>query len=239
MYSDETSFPQGNRDGGNKSKTKGWVWGLLTPLVCFFEVVLSRSQATAQSLIGELCWAHLKRDLQALAERGGASKQIGETLLSQERQLFQWWHRVRDGTLSRETCQAAVVHLRAGFKAQLEEAAALPLKRRESHPLAKTIRTCRKLLKLEAALWTFVDTPGIEPANNAAERALRAAVIWRRTSFGSQSQAGNQFVARVLAVTASLKAQQRSPLDFLTQVRSKIPNSYSLLRRLGRLPKEG
>ena len=237
---DETGFPQGNRDGLNPKGAKGWLWVLMTPLVCFFEVVLSRSQATAKALIGEtfagivisdrygayswieldqwqLCWAHLKRDLQAIAERSGASREIGESLLRRERRLFQWWHRVRDGTLSHSTFIDCVNHLRAGFKAELEEAAALPIAKGEKTPLAKTVRTCRKLLKVEPALWTFVYHPGIEPTNNAAERALRPAVIWRRTSFGSQSQAGSQFVARMLTVTASLKAQNRDVLDFLTQ----------------------
>ena len=111
---DETGFPQGNRDGLNPKDTKGWLWVLVTPLVSFFEVVLSRSQATAKALIGEtfagivvsdrysayswieldqwqLCWAHLKRDLQAIAERSGASQEIGESLLHREHRLFQWW----------------------------------------------------------------------------------------------------------------------------------------------------
>jgi transposase len=73
-------------------------------------------------------------------------------------------------------------------------------------------------LKIEPALWTFVTVPGIEPTNNAAEQALRQAVIWRRTSFGSQSLAGSQFVARLLSVVTSLKAQQRDVWDFLTLV---------------------
>ncbi len=236
---DETGFPQGNRDGLNPKGTKGWLWVLVTPLVSFFEVVLSRSQATAKALIGEtfagivisdrysayswieldqwqLCWAHLKRDLQAIAERSGVSQEIGESLLRRELRLFQWWHRVRDETLSHSTFIDCVNHLRAGFKAELEAAAALPIAKGEKTPLAKTVRTCRKLLKVEPALWTFVYHPGIEPTNNAAERALRPAVIWRRTSFGSQSQAGSQFVARMLTVTASLKAQNRNVLDFLT-----------------------
>jgi transposase len=64
--------------------------------------------------------------------------------------------------------------------------------------------------------WTFVSTVGVEPTNNAAERALRPAVIWRKTSFGAQSKSGSQFVARLLTVTTSLKAQGRNILDFLT-----------------------
>ena len=240
IHSDETSFPQGNRDGRNPKRVKGWLWVLVTPLVSFFEVVLSRSQETAKGLIGEsyggivtsdrysaygwielaqwqVCWAHLKRDLTAMAERIGASHEIGEALLRRQRRLFRWWYQVRDGTLSREQFIHRVTHLRQGFKATLEEADALPIAPDEKSPLAKTVRTCRRLLKVEPALWTFAFTPGVEPTNNAAERALRAAVIWRKTSFGTQAQSGSLFVARLMTVTSSLKAQGRNILDFLAQ----------------------
>ena len=83
--------------------------------------------------------------------------------------------------------------------------------------MAKTVRTAQQLLKVETALWTFVYVDGVEPTNNLAEQALRTAVIWRRTSFGSQSVAGSEFVSRILTVVTSLKAQQRNPLDYLTE----------------------
>ena len=240
VHSDETSFPQGNRDGQNPKNRKGWLWVLVTPLVSFFEVVLSRSQASAKAMLGESypgivtsdrcsaytwialdqwqpCWAHLKRDLTAMAERTGAAHEIGDALLRRQRRLFRWWHRVRDGTLSREQFIAQVRYLRDGFKTELEEAASLPIEPDENTPLAKTVRTCRRLLKVEPALWTFVLVTDVEPTNNSAERALRPAVIWRRTSFGSQSQSGSEFVARLLTVTTSLNAQGRHLLDFLTQ----------------------
>ena len=240
LHSDETGFSQGNGDGLNPDRTKGWLWVLVTPLVKVFSIVLSRSQATAKRLIGEgfkgilisdrysaynwlnqiarqVCWAHLKRDLTAMAERSGVSKQIGEALLRRESRLFRWWHRVRDGTMSRSQFVAAVKPLRVGFKAELEAAAALPIAKNEKSPLAKTVRTAQKLLKVEAALWTFVYVEGVEPTNNLAEQALRTAVIWRRTSFGSQSVAGSEFVSRILTVVTSLKAQQRNPLDYLTE----------------------
>lgn len=66
-------------------------------------------------------------------------------------------------------------------------------------------------------MWLFVTTEGVEPTNNAAERAIRPAVIWRRTSFGSQTQAGSAFVARMLTVAMTLKSQQRNILEFMTQ----------------------
>ncbi|NEO86675.1 MAG: IS66 family transposase [Spirulina sp. SIO3F2] len=240
INSDETSFSQGNRDGSNPHSRQGWLWVLLSPLVSFFEVTLNRSQQTAQDLMGEdysgivisdrysayswipleqrqLCWAHLKRDLTAIAERTGVAHEIGSALLARQRRLFRWWYRLREGSLSRELFLEAVESLRASFKQILEEAAALPISPQEKTPLAKTVRTCRQLLKVEPALWTFVYTSGVEPTNNAAERALRPAVIWRRTSFGSQSQQGSRFVAAMLTVTASLQAQGRPALDWLSQ----------------------
>ena len=73
-------------------------------------------------------------------------------------------------------------------------------------PHQKTSRTCQNILKLEVALWTFVTVEGVEPTNNSAERPLRRAVLWRRRSFGTQSETGSRFVERVLtAVTASAK----------------------------------
>jgi len=99
-----------------------------------------------------VCWAHLKRDLTAIAQRSGVSQAIGEALLRRERRLFRWWHQVRDGTLSREAFIQRVAYLRAGFKAELAAAVALPMAKAEKTPLAKTSRTCQRLLKLEPAL---------------------------------------------------------------------------------------
>lgn len=93
----------------------------------------------------------------------------------------------------------------------------------EKTPLAKTVRTCRQLLNVEPAMWLFVTTVGFEPTNNAAYRAIRPAVIWRRTSFGSQSAAGSAFVARMLTVVTTLKSQQRNILEFMTQAAIAAP----------------
>ena len=113
-----------------------------------------------------------------MAERAGVSKKIGSALLRRESRLFRWWHRVRDGTMSREQLLEASMALRIGFKAELEAAAALPIAPKEKSPLARTVSTARRLLKVEPALWTFLLVEGVEPTNNLAEQALRAAVIW-------------------------------------------------------------
>ncbi len=99
----------------------------------------------------------------------------------------------------------------------LMEGAGNDMEPKEKTQLAKTVRTCQQLLKVEPALWTFVTTEGVEPTNNAAERALRPAVLWRKNSFGSQSAEGSLFVSRMLTVVTSLRAQNRPVLEYLVQ----------------------
>jgi nucleotide-binding universal stress UspA family protein len=236
---DETGFGQGNADGQNPHSKRAWLWVAVTPLVVFFQVMLSRSTAAAQALLGEnfggilnsdrynaynwvdvgqrqLCWAHLKREFTKISERSGISRQLGRDLLAQQKKLFRLWHRIRDGTLTWAEFQALVSPIRARVSSLLFSGADYQIGSKEKTPLAKTVRTCRQLLKVEPALWLFVTVQGLEPTNNAAERAIRPAVLWRRTSFGSQSESGSVFVALMLTVVTSLRSQNRNVLEFMT-----------------------
>src|SRR5437773_7400532 len=88
------------------------------------------------------------------------------------------------------------------------------------NPVRDANTLCYDLLMHWPSLWTFVHTPGVEPTNNAAERALRRAVLWRKKSFGSQSEAGCRFVERLLTVVGTLRLQQREVLSYLEQALS-------------------
>ena len=236
---DETSFNQGNIDGFNPEQRKAWLWVAVTPLVRFFEIALTRCTQGAKNLLGEnfsgilnsdrhgaynwvdlerrqLCWAHLRREFIKISERTGVSAQLGTALVKQQEKLFELWHRVRDGTLVRDEFVELVTNIRKQILASLQEGADYEISYREKTPLSKTVRTCRQLLKVESAMWLFVTTVDVEPTNNAAERAIRPAVIWRRTSFGSQTQGGSNFVARMLTVVTTLKSQKRNVLEFMT-----------------------
>lgn len=221
---DETSWRQQRR--------RAWLWVVVTDLVTIFHIALSRGGKVVQELLGEdyrhvltsdrwsayhgqplrsrqLCWAHLQRDFQAMVDRGNAAAVIGEELLCCAQDLFTWWYRVRDGTLSRATFRNYMSTVRAMTREALEAGRACPC--------AKTAATCAALLKVEPALWTFVRVAGIEPTNNAAERAVRHAGQWRKTSYGTDSQAGSRFVARILSVVATCRQQGRHVLGYLTQ----------------------
>jgi len=217
---------------GWREKTKRlWLWISTTPVVTIFQLLKTRGAAGAKTLLGDevwgivgtdryagynwidprqrqLCWAHLKREFIAWSERGGETARIGLALVAVEQQLFGLWYRVRDGTLPWADFQVAMLPLMERVGTLLREGAA--------GAEAKTQGTCRNLLKLEAALWTFVWEIDVEPTNNRAERPLRRAVLWRRRSFGTQSAAGSHFVERILTAVTTLRQQRRDVLEYLT-----------------------
>jgi transposase len=239
-YVDETGAPTGNADGNNPNSKRGWQWVMVTAAVTVFLQGLSRSTAAAIELLGstfggivvsdrfsaynhlptqqrQLCWAHLIRDLTAIAERPGASAEFGGELLSLQRQLFGHWHRYKDGTIDWPGLQQRCRPIRQSFEATLQRVVELGYQRGERTPWAKTVRTAQQILQVTDALWTFLETRGIEPTNNAAERALRQSVIQRKISHGVQSRQGAICRCRLLTVTTTLRQQGRDVWQFLEQ----------------------
>ena len=239
-YVDETGAPTGNADGNNPTGKRGWLWVMVTPVVTVFLQGLSRSAAAAIELLGDafagtvvsdrfsaynhlpthqrqLCWAHLKRDLTAIADRTGASAEFGTQLLELQQQLFEHWHQWKAGAMDWLALQRSCQPIRLAFEQTLQQVVELGCQRKERSPWARTVRTCQQLLKQKQALWTFLETPGIEPTNNAAERALRQAVIQRKISHGVQSSKGAICRSRLLTVTVTLRQQGRDVWDFLEQ----------------------
>jgi transposase len=225
QYVDETGWPEGEQ--------QKWLWINATADVTTFQALPGRGAAEAKKVISEsakgiitsdrlaaynwleerrrqVCWAHLKRDFQAVAEREGDSTETGQALLEQVKEVFTLWHQVRNGTLSRVEFQVRMEPVQQQVKELLQAGS------RSTHP--KTRHTCQNILKLWESLWTFVRVEGVEPTNNNAERPLRRAVIWRRKSFGTQSESGSRFVERILTVVTTLRQQGRDVLGYLTTV---------------------
>ena len=159
-------------------------------------------------VLRQLCWSHLTRDIQGFIDRGGVGGKLGLQMMDLRHKMFRWWHRVRDGTLLRATFVRRMEPVEKEFIRLLREA--------ELRAEQKTAGMAAEILKLKSALFTFVTVEGIEPTNNFAERQVRCAVQWRKTSFGTQSPAGSRFVERMLTVTATLRQQQRNVLEYLT-----------------------
>jgi transposase len=222
-HADETGWREG------VGRSRAWLWTVVTTHVVVFMIHARRNAEAAKELLGtwrgvlvtdrhgayhwwpncrrQFCWAHLKRDIQAIVEREGESGRIGKGMLDEVARMFTWWHRVRDGTLARSTFRVYMRTVQQRFEALLAEGA------KASHP--KTGKTCAMLLKRRDALWTFVYFDGVEPTNNGAEQVVRHGVILRKISYGTHSQEGSRFVERMLTVHATLRRQHRNILDFM------------------------
>jgi transposase len=156
----------------------------------------------------QVCWAHVLRDIEAMIARGGQSPVIGEALRGQARQMFQWWHRVRDGTLAHTTVARSMWPLRREVERWLAAG--------HTCGVPKTAGMCREIRNVRRALWTCVRHEGVEPTHHAAERAIRPGVLWRKGSFGTQSADGSRVVEAMMTVVATLKQQHCDVLDYLT-----------------------
>jgi transposase len=150
---------------------------------------------------------HLKRDFQALVDRGGEAEPVGRWGLAEIERLFGLWHCFRAGDFDRHDLQQRLIPLQARLGRLL--------RRGQKSPDRKAAGVCRKLRKWWPALWTFAWVEGVDPTNNVAERALRPAVLWRKGSFGGNSEAGSRFAERLLTVVASCRQQGRPLLAFL------------------------
>ena len=218
--------------GHRKSGDRMWLWVAVTSLVSVFLVRASRGAKVAKELLGkdfsgilgsdrwsayswiditrrQLCWAHLIRDFIRISKRSGQAGRIGDDLRFHTRRMFRLLNKIRDGTLDRNF----LVPCMRPIQFEIEKA----LERGVSCGESKTAGTCKKILSVKSGLWTFITTPGIEPTNNVAERTIRDYVIWRKISFGTQSERGNRFMERILTVSASCKQQGRDPVEFIAQ----------------------
>jgi transposase len=227
---DETGWKEGPKEEGEPGRKKAWLWVLVTGWVTVFVIHAKRGLEGGEGPDGgfagylgsdrwaaynewdlrkrQICWAHLLRDFVGFSERRG-SAEIGTLLLVQTRKMFELWKRVRDGTLARSSFRTYLSPIRGEIEALLRKGTRC----RD----AKTRGMCEKILKLRPALWTFARVEGVEPTNNAAERAIRHAVIYRKGCFGSQSERGSRFVERMLTVVATLRQQKRNVMDYLTE----------------------
>ena len=156
----------------------------------------------------QICWAHLLRKFISFSELGGPAGAIGRELLEYMGVMFAYWDDVKTEKLGREEFRRLMIPVRAQLEAVLQRAVALAI--------APVSGSCADILEHRLALWTFVDRDDVEPTNNHAERELRAFVLWRRRSFGTQSERGNLFAERLMTVAHTARKQNKNILGFLT-----------------------
>ena len=209
---------------------KAWLWTFVARTFTVFTVRATREATALSELltdafcgivncdrakmywrVGRLqwCWAHLKRDFQALIDSGdGQAKRLGYDLRRATCKLFEHWGNYRDGPITRAAFQRRMAPVRREVERLLQRGAL------SGNPQMRGM--CQELYDHREWLWTFVRHEGVEPTNNASERSLRHAVIWRKLSFGTQSAGGSRFVETMLSVIETCRQQQRNAFAFVT-----------------------
>lgn len=157
----------------------------------------------------QICWAHLIRKFVSFSEDDGPTKKFGDELLKYAQIIFEYWHKFKNGDLSRDRLQELMAPIKTQVEEQLEKAKATQIKGLSG--------SCEDILKHKQALWLFVTEDGVEPTNNHAEQEVRDFVMWRRICFGSQSDRGDRFAERIMTVTHTARKQCRNVLSFLIQ----------------------
>lgn len=206
------------------------LWTIAVSVATVFKIVANGKADTLKPLFGErggilvsdratalgfwtmelrqVCWAHLLRKFISFSERAGRAGALGRELLDYLAILFAYWSDLKAGRLSRDQFREWMAPLRKQVEAALERAVAAEL--------PQVSGSCEDILAHRAALWTFVEREDVEPTNNHAERELRAFVLWRKRSFGTQSERGNLFAERLMTVAHTARKQKTNVLAFLT-----------------------
>lgn len=211
----------GDETPTKQADQKSWLWTFVAQDFTVFALRPTRAATVLDEMLGEefrgvmtcdrakmywqcgrlqWCWAHLKRDIQALIDAPDRQlKRLGRDLMRPVKQLFRLWTRCRDGTLTRRGLKRLMAPIRRAVHGLLLR----------GHGTAAR-GMCRELFDHREWLWTFLDVEGVEPTNNAAERSLRHPVIWRKLSFGTQSAKGSRFVETMLSVIETCRQQGRN-----------------------------
>lgn len=229
LFVDETSWKEEGR--------LQWLWTATSADFAFYRLDPHRSQAACDALLGRsadrsacgaliisdrysgyghlpasqrsFCWAHLLREFRAALERGGLDGTVARWVMDLFGQILTAWRSFRAGALDRPMLLATI----APWQTSLQT----PLNWGSQQGSRRLQVLCRALLAQWDLLWNWLHTDGAEPTNNAAERALRPAVLWRKSSFGHQSENGKRYVERMLTVVTTLRLQHRNLWEYLVE----------------------
>jgi transposase len=216
--------------GWRQAGTAMQLWTVATTAVTVFTIVANGNAETLRTLFArvkgvlisdrakainfwamkrrQICWAHLLRKFVSFAERDGPAGQMGTELVDTTDVLFKTYRAYTTGMISRQVFCERMAPVRLQVELLLQKAMALKIERLSG--------SCQDILAHKEALFTFVDRHDVEPTNNHAERELRAFVLWRKKSFGTQSDRGNRFAERIMTIVHSLRKQRKPVLSCLT-----------------------
>lgn len=238
---DETHWKQ--------SGVLGWLWSMSCVIATVFVIAGTRAGHVFTDTMGEavgngifvtdryrgylnkvpmnrrgICHAHLRRDFAKIEAREGYCRMLGEALRLVHTRMFEVWYRYRDGEITHDALRRELSPIKWRMYRLLKTG--------RSYADKKVAGMCADILRHWPAMWTFARVPGVEPTNNAAERSLRPAVLWRKGCFGSRSAAGAVFAERMLTVSQTCRQNGRNVLEYIVEALNasllELPVSQSI-----------
>ena len=223
-HADETSWARAGQ--------RLWLWSALSATAACYRIDATRARSAARALLGDfhgllitdrysvydfidperrqVCLSHLARNFQALAERPGACGRHGQAI----RILID--DAIRADTQARRDGDTPAWH--TGPLRDIHDRLMDAVEAGERSRTPDLARLCATVLDIWPTLWNFTEHAGAEATNNRAERALRHAVLWRRTSGGTQTDAGDRFVERILSIRETCRLNSQPLHDYLVDV---------------------
>lgn len=218
VAADETGWRE---DGSN-----GYIWSFSSPDVRYYTYRQSRGKVVAKEVLGaefcgaltcdfygaynfyegpkQRCWVHLGRDLKALVEKNLDMPEV-EAWVDKVMEVY---HRAKE-SVKGEYTELERSRQRVGFERELL-CLAKPYLKVKSAPQRVL---AERMTSFIGELLVFVSNPEVPSENNAAERAIRPAVVARKISGGTRSARGSKTssILRTLFETWSL--QGRNTID--------------------------
>ncbi len=223
-HADETSWARAGQ--------RLWLWSALSATAACYRIDQTRARTAARALLGEfhgllitdrysvydfidparrqVCLSHLARNFQAFAERLGACGRHGQAIRAAIDDA------IRADTQARRDGDTLAWHI--GPLRDVHDRLMSAVEAGERSHTPDLARLCATVLDIWPTLWNFTEHQGAEATNNRAERALRHAVLWRRTSNGTQTDAGDRFVERILSIRETCRLNQQPLHDYLVDV---------------------
>jgi len=223
-HADETSWARAGH--------RLWLWSALSATAACYRIDQTRARTAARALLGEfdgllisdrysvydfidparrqVCLSHLARNFQAFAERDGAPGRHGQqikTLIDDA---------IRADTQARRDGDTLAWH--SGPLSDVHDRLMGAVEAGERSHTPDLARLCATVLDIWPTLWNFTEHPEAEATNNRAERALRHAVLWRKTSNGTQTEAGERFVERILSIRETCRLNHQPLHGYLVDV---------------------
>jgi hypothetical protein len=228
----------GHKDNGQRF----WTWVFKAELFVLFRIDKSRGSQALIDTLGEefdgvigcdyfsayrkymkdfdvaiqFCLAHLIRDIRFLTTLPDPeTKHYGQSLLATIRTMFRIIHE-RD-TMTPEAFHAALERSRRRIVGIGVTQAPSHLGKDGKETKTHARNMARRFQQHGQAYFQFITTPGVEPTNNAAERAIRFVVIDRHVTQGTRGAPGRQACQRLWSVIATCQLHGRSAYDFILQ----------------------